>query len=136
MLYENKTRFGTECASYTVGLVLKGEQVGLIRRTRPALSAAGARVLAHELWVFGLTECDVKALLTRAQINSLVELMSRLNARLSIKSVLIMGHALIKAVIVLHKPIKHRDASSARTRAKKLALARQQVYAGVHTSMY
>ncbi|XXN13612.1 MAG: hypothetical protein AAI902_00830 [Candidatus Hodgkinia cicadicola] len=59
----------------------------------------------------------MKALLTKAQLIDIVNTMTRLNAKLVVKNVLISGQALIKATIVVCKPEKRRMCS------KKLTLA-------------
>ncbi len=64
-MLENKARLGPEYASCVVGLVLTGEQVKLIRASKPNLGACRVSVFNSELWVSGLTRRGVKALLTK-----------------------------------------------------------------------
>ncbi|XXN19740.1 MAG: hypothetical protein AAJB65_00820 [Candidatus Hodgkinia cicadicola] len=125
VLFENKTRLGPEYASYVAGLVLTGEQVKTIRSTKPNLSVCQVRIINNELFVLGLTQATVKALLTKAQASALIDGATRLNAKLTVKNVLILKRALIKATIVLHKLTKRRTEFKARS--KQLALARQQI---------
>ncbi|XXM93306.1 MAG: hypothetical protein AAI946_00870 [Candidatus Hodgkinia cicadicola] len=124
---ENKARLGTERACCVVGLVLTGEQVSLIRRAKPRLSACRVSVVNNELWVLGLTQCKVKALLTRAQIADMVDKTARFGAKLVIKNVLSSGYALIKATMIACNPEAWRANTKAHMRAKKLALMHQQI---------
>ncbi|AUG91538.1 SsrA-binding protein [Candidatus Hodgkinia cicadicola] len=96
-------------------MVLTGEQVKLIRNTKPNLNVCQANVFGNELWVSGLTRFKVKALLTKAQLIEIVNTMTRFNAKLVVKNVLSSGQALIKATVVVCKPEKRRALS------KKLA---------------
>ncbi|AUG34192.1 SsrA-binding protein [Candidatus Hodgkinia cicadicola] len=99
--------------------MLTGEQVKLIRITKPDLNVCQATVVGNELWISGLTQCKVKALLTKAQLTDILNTIARVNAKLVVKNVLTSGRALIKATIAVCKPEK-RCAQS-----KRRALTRQ-----------
>ncbi|ATW06173.1 SsrA-binding protein [Candidatus Hodgkinia cicadicola] len=105
---KTKAKLGPEYASCTIGLVLTGEQVKLIRIAKPNLNVCQANVVNNELWVSGLTRFKVKALLTKAQLINIVDKTTRLNAKLVVKNVLTSGQALIKATVVVCKPEKRR----------------------------
>ncbi|XXN13772.1 MAG: hypothetical protein AAI978_00875 [Candidatus Hodgkinia cicadicola] len=126
-MYENKAKLGTECASYVAGLVLTGEQVKLIRATKPRLSDCQVGVCANALWLTRLAPNKIKVLLTKAQLADIVNKASRFGARLVIKNMLISGHALIKATVAACKLESAKTNVRANIRAKRLALARQHI---------
>ncbi|ATY93602.1 SsrA-binding protein [Candidatus Hodgkinia cicadicola] len=106
-------------------MILTGEQVKFIKASKPNLSFCQARVINGELFILGLAPVAIKTLLTKAQTLALISGMARFNAKLFVKNVLILRHALIKATIILCKPTKRCD--NAKARSKKLTLARQQI---------
>ncbi|AUG91649.1 SsrA-binding protein [Candidatus Hodgkinia cicadicola] len=68
-------------------MLLTGEQVKLIRNTKPSLNVCQANVFGNELRVSGLTRFKVKALLTKAQLIEILNTMTRFNAKLVVKCV-------------------------------------------------
>ncbi|AUG33888.1 SsrA-binding protein [Candidatus Hodgkinia cicadicola] len=92
-------------------MVLTGEQVKLIRSVKPNLGVCQAAVINNELWISGLTQFKVKALLTKAQLIDILNAITRFNAKLVVKNVLTSGRALIKATVAVCRPEKRRAQS-------------------------
>ncbi|XXM93630.1 hypothetical protein AAHH87_00735 [Candidatus Hodgkinia cicadicola] len=118
---------GSEIEEHTAGLVLTGELVRSIKRVRPKLGSCQVTFANNEVWVSGLAAQKVKALLTKAQIASVLAKAKLFGSKVVVKNVLVSGYALIKATVSVCKPNKRQLESMLRARLKRPPLFQTHV---------